>query len=787
MLNDFRYATRAFVHTPGFTLIALVTLALGIGATTAIFSVVNAVLIKPLPYSEADRLVVSHLSLPDFHDVETSVGAFDGTAVWASNLYNLRTDVESQQVLGGVVSETLLPLLGVQPVLGRWFTKEDQQEDTVILAYGLWQSRFGGDAAVLGRTVELSGTVHTIIGVAPAWFRFPSAEFQLWTPIGSIESKAPGQAQNRALRIFNLLGRLKPGTTVQQARAEAAALSTDLQRKYPATNANVVLEIDPLYERLVGEVRPGLKLLLGTVGLLLLIACANVANLMLARTTIREREMAIRIALGAGRARLVRQLAVESIVLAVAGGALGLLVAMWGVDALPTVLEARVPRADGIRVDASVMLFALGATMATGLFFGMAPAIQTFAGPAASLKEGGRGVAGSSRGRRLRRGIVVGEIALAVIVMVGAGLLVRSFLLLTGRDPGFEAANLLSFNVQFIKLPDAGSRAQAANVLIARLSQLPGVEAAGAATGFPPVTPQRGTSFELEGRTLTADEDGAYFIAATPGFFGALHTPVLRGRPIEARDVSGAQPVALVNRTLADRLFPNQDPVGRRLRLVNPEYANEWRTIVGVVGDVQYQGLDGGTQPTVYTPFAQTPFLWLYVMVRAPGNADALTRSIRTVVSTVDPTLTAANVRRMEQVIAGTVEEPRFNMLLVSGFAALALVLAAIGIYGVIAYSVAQRTHEFGVRMALGAAASDVMTLVLWEGLLMGAAGVAIGLGASVWLSRLISSQLFGVTERDPLTFAVGAALLLGVALLASWIPARRAVRVDPMTALRTE
>jgi predicted permease len=485
--------------------------------------------------------------------------------------------------------------------------------------------------------------------------------------------------------------------------------------------------------------------------------------------------------------RLIRQLMTESIVLATAGGVLGLIVTMWGIDLLPSVLEARVPRADGIRIDGVVLAFSATATILTGIFFGLAPAWQAASGPAGSLKEGGRGVAGSGRGRRLRRTIVVVETALAVIVLVGAGLLVRSFAALTSRDAGFRPAGLVSFNAQFRSLPDTAARVQTADLLIERLTQLPGVEAAGGATGLPAVTPQRAARFAVEGRTLTAGEDGAYFIAASPGYFAALGTPVLQGRAIDSRDTTGAPLTVVINRTLARQLFPDQDAVGRRMKLLNPEQSDDWRTIVGVVGDVNYRGLDEESQPTVYTPFAQTPFMWMYVMVRTTGSVEPMIRTLRTVVPSVNPSLTAANIRPMEQVVAQSVAVPRFNMLLVSAFAILALVLSAIGIYGVIAYSVAQRRHEIGVRMALGAERVDVLRLVLSEGIAMAAAGVALGLGGAAALTGVMRTLLFGVTARDPLTFGAGAVLLLLVALLASYIPALRATRVEPVTALRAE
>jgi putative ABC transport system permease protein len=783
-MSDIRYALRTFLRAPGFTIVAILTLALGIGATTAIFSVVNAVLLRPLPYPEADRLVITRGSLADLRDMQESTSTFDAMAVWASNLFNLKIGTDSRQVRAAMVTRNLLPLLGVQPILGRSFTVDDDRQDTLVLGYALWQSRFGGDPNVVGRTVDLSGTTFTIIGVAPASFNFPSAEFQLWTPLSGIDIKTPAQAKNRAFRIFTAVARLRSGVTLGEAQAEAQVLSARLAREYPSTNEGVSFTIRPLFDSVVGDARPALAVLFGTVILLLLIACANVANLMLARATVREREMAIRVALGAGRTRLIRQLLIESLTLAVCGGLLGMLVTLWGIDLLAAALQQRLPRAEGIRVDGMVLAFTACAIVLTGLFFGVAPALQTTGAPDGSLKEGGRGVAGSARGRRLRRAIVIGETALAVVVLVGAGLLVRSFLTLVGRDAGFLPNHLVSFNVQFVTLQDEAARAQAASALMDRLAELPGVEA-GAATGFPSVTPQRATRFAVEGRTLSPDEDTALFIAATPGYFATLHTPVMAGRAIDRRDSRDGERVVLINRTLERQLFPGGGAVGRRLKLINPEQSPEWRTIVGVVGDIAYRGLQDESQPTVYTPFAQTPFFWLYVMVRSPGDFESMARTLQSVVPTVHPSLTAASIRPMVEVMAQGVAEPRFNMLLVSAFAALALMLASIGIYGVIAYSVAQRTHEIGVRMALGAARRDVLRLVLSDGLRISIAGVGLGVAASVALTRVMASLLVGVSPRDPLTFSVGAALLLLVAAVASYVPALRASRVNPGTALR--
>ena len=782
-MTDIRYAIRAFARTPGFTVVAVLTLALGIGATTAIFSVVHAVLLKPLPYAEADRLVVARLSLPDYHDLKSGTSAFEGMGVWASNLYNLRSGNESQQLLGGVVSPDLLPLLGVEPLLGRNFTPDDESQETVILAYGTWQSRFGGDPSVLGRGIDLSGTSYTVIGVAPAWFRFPTSEFALWTSIGTIEHNAPAQAKNRGLRIFSAVARLKGGITLAQAQAEVTTASELLARTYPDTNAGQTIVLERLYDRLVGEARPGLQLLLVTVGLLLLIACANVANLMLARATTRDRELAIRAALGAARGRLVRQVLTESLVLAFAGGALGLLLAAWGVDALPALLGNRLPRAETVGVDLPVVLFALGSTAVTALCFGVIPALHAAGGGETALKDGARTVAGTVRARRMLHTIAAAEVALAVVVLVGASLLVRSFVTLVHREPGFQVDGLLSFNVQFITQKSDEDRARLAEHVRERVSELPGVTKAGGSTGFPPVTAQRGTNFEVEGRTLTPAESGALFIAATPDYFAAAGTPVRRGRAIEPGDRAGTPLVVLINETLAAALFPGADPIGKRLRLINREQSREWRTIVGVVGDVKYRGLDSDARPAIYTPFSQTPFMWMYYVVRT--NQTNMTASIRDAVASVHPSLTAANVRPMNEVVAGTVAEPRFQMLLVSSFAMLALVLAGVGIYGVISYSVAQRTHEIGIRMALGAAAADVLALVIREGLVLSAIGVAVGLAASSLLTGLMSAMLVSVAPRDPVAFATAGLTLVVVAALASYIPARRAIGLDPVRALR--
>jgi putative ABC transport system permease protein len=786
-MNDVRFALRSFARVPGFSLVAVLTLALGIGATTAIFSVVNAVLLRPLPYESPHRLVVAHGSVADFKDVAARSTSFEGSAIWASNLYTVESGGESRLIRGCVISPEGLPLLGVTPILGRAFTDADNRADTAVIGYGLWMSMFGGDASVLGKTIDLTGSPYTIIGVAPPWFRFPSSEYVVWTPLGSAESRVPAQAKNRALRIFNLLARLKPGVTLTQAQAELTTISAALAKEYPQTNAEVRIGLTSLYDRVVGDVRAPLLLLLGAVGLLLLIACANVANLMLARTTVREREISIRAALGASRARLFRQLGVESLVLGVTGGALGLLVAMWGVDFLPAVLEAQLPRADGIRIDGAVMAFAAGATLLTALFFGIAPALQALSGRRSALQDNTRSSSASPRGRRLRRAIVVAEIALAVVVVIGAGLMARSFAALTSRDPGFQASNLLTFNVQLIREPDDTARSAALEAIVQRISAVPGVVAVGGSSGFPIVTAQRGTRFAADGRVLRGDEDSAYFMTATPDYFRALGTRLDQGRAFTAADTAAAPAVVIVNRRLAQAVFGGADPIGRRIRLLNPDQRDDWRTVVGVVGDLYYQGAAADPAPTIYTPFAQTPFLWSYMMVRTDRDPAILAGAIRSAVSSAAPRTTAANMRTMAGVLSESVAEPRLTAMLSGSFGLLALLLAGVGIYGVIAYSVAQRTREIGIRRALGAEVSDVMRLVVGEGVVLAVLGVAIGVPLAAAMMRSASTLLFGVTALDVATYAGGAALLLAIAMIASWVPARRAVRVAPVTALRHE
>jgi len=785
---DLRYAVRQLRKAPGFTAVAVITLALGIGANTAMFSLVRGVLLRPLPYPQAERLVTTSLSLPDFDDLRRAATVFDATAVWASNLYVLGGEGAGEQVRGAIVSDRFFPMLGTA-ALGRAITGDDARSNVVVLAHRFWARRFGADPAVLGRTVRLSGESYAVIGVMGPEFQFPNGQFDLWVPMEAAMGKAPDQLQNRSLRIFRGLARLAPGVTLAQAQGQASGIAARLAQEHPKTNEGIGIELTPIYDRLVGGVRTALLVLMGVVALVLLIASANVANLLLARAKSREREIAIRTALGAGRGRLVRQLLTETVLLSAAGSVLGVLLARWILDVLPTI-GADIPRLATVRIDLGVLAFTAAVAVATGLLFGLAPAWQAARSDAAhGLREGGRGSSGPAA-RRLRAGLTAAEVALALVVLVGAGLLVQSLVRLLHVDAGFTADHLLTFNVAMVgptpRTP--AQRAVLAREIVDRVSRIPGVEAAGGGTGLPPVTPQRATGFAAEGvAESAAAQRRGYFLAVTPDYFRALGARVREGRAFTDRDGAGAPEVVILNRALARRLYGEAGAVGRRLKLVSPDQGDGWRTVVGVVDDVRYSGLDDPGEAAIYTPFAQTPFLWTYVMVRTQGPPLALAGAVRAAVSAVDPTLEAAAVKPMTDVMAETVAEPRFNVVLLSALASLALVLAAVGIYGVISYSVAQRTKEIGIRMALGADRRDVVRLVTGESLRLTAMGVGAGLLAAAAGARVLSTLLFEVQPTDAATYASAAGFLVLVALAASAVPAWRATRVAPVSALRAE
>jgi putative ABC transport system permease protein len=690
-------------------------------------------------------------------------------------------------VWGATVSPEFFDLLGA-PARGRAFGAREERSRVAVISHALWLRRFGGDPGVLGRTVRLSGEPYVVIGVTAPAFEFPDASFELWVPIGAALETAPGQAEDRSLRIFRAIGRLRPGATPEQARAEAATLSNRLARDFPDTNAGFEFELESVPRRLLGDARPALLALLAAVGLVLAIACANVANLLLARASARTRELAIRAALGASRGRIVRQLLTESLVLASLGGAGGVLLASWLTRLVPQFQAVDIPRLGQVSLDGHVLLFALVVSLATGVLFGLAPAFQSVpARLAGAFEAGGRGSSGDGASSRLRAGLLVGEVGLAFVVVVGAGLLVQSLVRLLHQDPGFEPKGLVAANLELFHIDDPAMRTAALERILGDVSQTPGIEAVGAGTGLPPQTAQRATGFELEGRQPEPDGLAGYFLGVTPGYFRALGTRVIRGRAFTNRDSESAAPVVVVNRELARRLFPNEDPVGRRLRLVGSEQSPVWRTIVGVVEDVRYSGLDDPTESAIYTPFAQTPFLWSYLMVRTSLPERSVAGALRAAVSEVDPRLVPARVEPVADLISASVAGRRLQTRLLTSFGILALLLAGVGIYGVAAYAVGRRRREIGVRMALGARRGDVLRLVVGQHLRLALFGVGLGLAGALAFGRALRGLLYGVGAADPTTMAGVAALLAAVAAAAAYLPARRAADLDPATALRSE
>ncbi len=806
--QDARYGLRMLWKSPGFTLVAVLALALGIGANTAIFSVVNAMLLRPLPYQDPDRLVVlwetnpnlssvflrthNEASPANFIDWKKQQTVFADLAAFRYNDYNLTGSGDApEQLTGNPVTANMFDVLKVKPLIGRTFRPEEsepQSERVAVLSYGLWQKRFGGDASIVGRTLTLNGNPHTVVGVMPAGFEFPAPFAQLWTALRFANDTPP----SRTAHFLYTRARLKPGVTIQQAQAEMDTIAARLRQQYPDTNADRNIRLVSLHEDTIARAKPGLLMLLGAVGFVLLIACANVANLMLARATARHKEIAIRTALGAGRWRIVRQLLTESVLLSIFGGALGVLLALWGLDlliaAVPGEFTLFIHGWNQVRLDKWALAFTLLISLVTGVLFGLAPALQASKTDLnETLKEGGRSSVGHARGR-FRSALVVAEVALALVLLVGAGLMIKSFLQLIDVRPGFDPTNVMTAQMS---LP--GTRyAKDEQVisfyeqLTARVATQPGVEAVGTIDMLPMAGSGGTTSFIVDGRPLV--KPGAYPEANArtidPGYFGALRIPVLRGRNFTAQDRAGTPGVCIVNETFAHLYFPGEEAVGKILR--NPDGMNPFQ-IVGVVGDIKHFGLDDEPEGYLYAPQLQMPNNSVALVVRATGDPTNLTAMIRREVQALDKDQPIFDVKPMAQRIGETTTPARLGSFLFGLFALVALTLAAVGIYGVMAYSVTQRTHEIGVRMALGAQPRDVLRLVVGQGMTLVAVGIALGLAASFVLMRWLASKLFQVNPADPTTFAGVALLLAFIAFVACYVPARRATKVDPLVALRYE
>jgi putative ABC transport system permease protein len=796
LLQDLRYALRMLVKAPAFALVAIATLALGIGANTAIFSVVNALLLRPLPYPGADRLVVlwqdmrarggpaTEWATPgNFFDWKAETSIVERLAAvtgWGPSLSGVS---EPEPLVGEQVSREYFEVLGVSPALGRSFAvNEDvpKAPRVAVLSHGLWQRRFGGDRSAVGRVVTLGGEPHEIIGVMPEGFRpavIDAAE--VWRPLRLNES-----TPSRGAVVLRVVGRLKAGVNLEQARAGMTALAKRLEQAYPASNSNAGINVVGLHDQVVGDIRLGLVVLLGAVAFVLLIACVNVANLLLARASGRSREVAVRMALGAARGRLVRQLLTESLLLATIGGIAGSLLGFWGVRTLVALAPAGAPRLDEIGLDSRVLVFTATITLLTGLLFGLAPALQTSgAGLTTTLKEGGRGIA-SRTGRRLRRVLIVAEVAIALMLLVGAGLLTRTFLRLQEVDLGFDHEQVIA---GFVLPPPARYQSPEQRIsfydrLLEGAAALPGVEVA-ALSSILPLGGDSDSSFAIEGRplpTTDAETPVAWYRLISPSYLDAMRIPLIRGRSFQPRE---PVPSIIINESMARKYWPGEDPLGRRISTGR----ERWFTIIGIVADVKMRGARAETQPEMYIPYWFQPEVGTNVVLKAAGNPALLAGPMRAMVRVIDPDLPVARLAPMSERVAGSIDQPRFFAVIAAIFAALALTLAAVGIYGVMSYSVAQRTQEIGVRMALGAGRREVFGLVVGDSLRLAGIGVAIGGVGALMVMRTIGALLFGVEPGDPMTFGLTAAGLLLVAGVAAFVPAHRATRVDPMTALRIE
>lgn len=809
-LQDLRYGTRMLRKNPGFTSIAVLTLALGIGATTAIFSVVNAVLLTPPNYKQPGRIVVvweNHRSIghptnvvspANFQQWQEHNSVFEQMAATYDGNLNLTGDADPEQVPYQAVTTNLFTLLGAEPMLGRTFSAEDGtpgKDDFVILSYGLWQRRFGGDRAVIGKAIQLNGRPNVVIGVMPRAFQlfvkessFTGERAQMWIPIAfSPRSRVP------AGRYLTAIARLKPGVTVDHAQAQMDSLASALAVQWPDFDRNWGITLVPMKEQLVRGIRPALLVLLGAVGFVLLMACTNVANLLLARSASRQKELAIRAALGAGRKRIARQLLTESLLLATLGGTIGIMLAAWGGNLLLALSPKNLLVVSTVSVDWRVLTFTIVISILTGALFGLGPSlVAPSLNVNATLKEGGRDTSGGARGNRLRSALVVVEMSLAVVLLVGAGLCIRSLMRLRAVDPGFNPHNLLTMK---LSLPNAAYPKDEKRIaffqdLLARTSALPGVRSASADSWLPFTTDGAATGFQIEGRPAQAPADRPVTDVRViePNYFRTMGIPLLAGREFSEREATVISHVVIINETLARNYFPNEDPIGKRITIDMKEPKDEVPSlIVGVAADVKQRGLDTTPNALIYWPHPELAYSFMVLVIRTDGNPLSYSGAIREQLKQMDPSLPVSDIATMEDRMADSMAQTRFSTLLLGVFAAVAITLAAIGIYGVTSYAVSSRTHEVGIRMALGAQSGDVERMFIREGMILSLLGLVLGLVAAVGLSRFLVSQLFNVSPNDPVTFGVMGGLLFCVALLAAYIPARRATHVDPLIALRYE
>jgi len=804
VLQDLRFAVRTLAKKPAFTAIVVVALALGIGANTAIFSVVNTVLLQPLPYKDPDRLVIvwedasvigfafNTPSAANFFDWQKQAHTFEGLAATARQSFNLTNSGEPERLDGRRVSGNLFQLLGVEPQLGRWFVPEDDRvgaNRVVMLSDGLWQRRFSSDRSIIGRTLTLNGEEYTVAGVMPERFEFPSHDDQLWVPFAFTSE----QAENRGRHFLEVVARINQGVTLEQARAEMTTIAARLETEYPQTNTHIGVTIIPLHDELVGDIRPVLLILLGAVGFVLLVACANVANLLLARAAARQKEIATRIALGASRRRLVRQFLTESVLLSIFGGFVGLILAFASIYVLKSLIPDNVLSSGQITIDGKVLAFTVAVSVITGLIFGLAPALQASNfNLNETLKEGGRDSSAGNRGHRIRSLLVVAEVAVSLVLLIGAGLLINSFLRLSHVNPGFVSKNVLTMNIELpdLKYPKQKQRVGFYDELVHRVEQIPGVKSAAVINSIPFVLQGDSFGISVDGRPDYAPDKRPEVTTRTISshYFETMGISLVRGRLFVDQDRLDSPSVAIIGETMARRLWPDEDPIGKRIKPGPLNSDDPWIEIVGIVNDVKQFKLNAEPKVQMYLPYSQ--FEWFvprHLVVKTDVDPVSIASTVRKTVWDIDRDQPVSNISTMDEVLATSVARQRFTMMLLAGFAGLALLLAAVGIYGVMSYSIAQRTHEIGIRMALGARTADVLRLAIGQGLRLVLLGLGIGLVGAFFLTRVMSSLLFGISATDPLTFAAISVVLVGVTLLASYIPARRATKVDPLIALRYE
>jgi predicted permease len=806
LVQDVRYGLRQLRRNPGFTIVTILTLALGIGANTTIFSAVNAELLHPFLFKDQDQIAKVWETAPK-QNVDRSAVAPANFLDWSKQNKTLdllaadhhwNVDLTgrglAERVEGCQVTANFFRLLGVEPLFGRFTNATDyhpEQQNVVVFSYGFWQRHLGMDRSIVGKAVLLNNQKFTVIGIMPKGFDYPLGA-EAWSPLDLTGTAGA----DRANHYLEVIGRLKPGISVGQAQADLEGIAERLGQVYPQTNSGHGVRVAGLVRYVTGDARPFLLLLLVAAAFVLLLACANVVNLQLARATGRQKEIAVRLALGAGRWRLIRQLLAETLVMAVLGGLAGALFASWGLRLLmrsiPPFIVQHVAGLAHLRVDSTVLFFTLGVALVAGILAGLVPALRvSHPDLNRTLKEGGRGGSSAPAHQRIRSVLVLAEIALAVVLLVGAGLMVKGFRHLINSDLGFDRRNVLTFS---IALPPSKYQSNTSirnfyRSVIQGLEGLPGVESAGTVTTLPATGGWNKTQYRAEGQPPTTPGELRLTVwqSVTPGFFRALHVPLIQGRFLASQDGADTQPVAVISRSIARLTYPGQNPVGKQIKLGGERNDEPWRTIVGVVGDVKQSSLDPAVHPTTYVPFSQTPLAGSSVVLRTSGDPLALASAARRQVESVDPNVPASDVRTLEQVVSGETSGVGSAARTMAAFGLIALVLAAAGIFALMAYSITQRTHEIGVRMALGARRADILSLVIRRGMMLAAAGIGTGIAAALILTRFLSGILYGVKPTDPVTFISVSLILIGVALLACYIPARRASKVDPMVALRYE